>query len=501
VKRLIWPIFALVGGVLWGLSFLPEAFRWAPWIALAPLVVLLDQPRATRLGFLFAFASWITAIPWIAPTLVTFGDLSPWLAWPLLLLLAAYLAVYGGLFALLSRSIWRRCRASLVLVGLPAIWVALEWVRAWMLSGFPWNLASHASIETPGALEASAWIGAYGVSFLVLWSNTGVALALSRRRWQLAAWGLLLPMTVLATADRLERRVEPERPGPPIEARVLQPNIANLTEWDAQQVGRNYARLIAQSHQACARPGTLLVWPESAAWPFVLGRDPQLDRDLAALNDKGCTVLLNSVRREGEAVYNAAFLVAPESISWYAKRHLVPWGEYVPLGRLLPFVGRLARNAGNFTAAREVRLLPLGDERIGAAICYEVVFPAEVAETVRAGATLLVSLTNDDWYGPTAAPWQHLRAARFRAAETRRTMLRAAISGVSAIVGPDGSLIESAAPGEERILSSSVSGRRDLSPYVRYGWLAPWIFVVLAGFAIFWARRSDRDLAVAGTTT
>ena len=114
----------------------------------------------------------------------------------------------------------------------------------------------------------------------------------------------------------------------------------------------------------------------------------------------------------------------------------MPFGEYIPLRRLLPFADAVTRNVGDFSAGDEITLLEVGGASFGAAICYEVVFPSEVAATVRQGATALVSVTNDDWYGPTSAAWQHLRAARFRAAETRRTLLRAAITGVSAVIGP-----------------------------------------------------------------
>jgi apolipoprotein N-acyltransferase len=491
VKRLIWSFYALFGGALWGLCFAAEGFLWAPWVALAPLMLLLARRDAVRLGFLFGFASWLTALPWIAPTLVTFGGLSPWLAWPLLALLTAYLALFVATFAWLAAPVWRRAEPWLALLGLPAVWVFLEWVRGWLLSGFPWNLAGYAFIETRGALESSGWIGAYGVSFLLVLANTGIALAIARRRWQLAAWGPLVALTIFAAADRRQAQVEPEPAlAPPVRARVLQPNIPNLLEWDARQVGTNYSRLITMSHRACDGPGTLVVWPESAAWPYELGRDATLARDLEALNEKGCTILLNSVRRDGEAVYNAAFLVGPLGTEWYAKRRLVPFGEFVPGGDLLPFVGTLARHAGRFTAGTEARLLPFGDQLLGAAICYEVVFPGAVAATVRDGATLLVSVTNDDWYGPTAAPWQHLRAARFRAAESRRSMLRAAITGVSAIVGPDGGLVSTAGLGEERILSAELVGRRDVSPYSRYGFLMPWVTFSIGGFAIFWTRRS-----------
>lgn len=497
MQRLIWPAYALAGGGLWGLCFSATGFHWAPWLALAPLLLVLERRQAGRLGFLFGLASWLTSLPWIAPTLVTFGGLSPLLAWPLLGLLAAYLALFGAAFAWLAAPVWRRSASWLVLLGLPAVWVFLEWVRAWLLSGFPWNLAAYAFLGTQGALEASGWIGAYGVSFLLVWANAGLALAIARRRWQLAAWGVLVPLTIFAAAERREAQLEPQlTSGSPFPVRVLQPNIENLIEWDAERVGENYARLIEQSHRACDRPGALLVWPESAAWPFELGRDPQLASDLEALNRKGCSVLLNSVRRDAGAVYNAAFLVTPVATDWYAKRRLVPFGEFVPGGDLLPFVGTLARHAGRFAAGSEARLLSYGEERIGAAICYEVVFPGAVAATVRDGASLLVSVTNDDWYGPTAAPWQHLRAARFRAAESRRTMLRAAITGVSAIVGPDGGIESMADLGEEGILRSQIRGREDLSPYSRGGFLLPWFVFGIGAFAIFWSRRSGRNQGI-----
>jgi apolipoprotein N-acyltransferase len=493
VSRFVWPLYALVGGVFWGLCFSAEGFQWAAWIALAPLFLLLGQPRPLLSGFLFIGSSWLVAIPWIAGTLVNFGSLSNWLAWPLLAALCAYLGLYGLAFAWLARRLWQRGPDWTLLLGAPAIWVMLEWVRTWMISGFPWNLAGYAWIEVPGALEASAWIGAYGVSFLVVLANLGVALALDRRRRWPAAWAILLPILALTLADRWEQRVEPELTGVVLDARVLQPDIANLSVWDAQAVRSNYSRLIAQSHQACDRGGALIVWPEGAAWPYELGRDPQLAADLATLNAKGCSVLLGSPRREGDKVFNSAVVVSSEGESWYDKRHLVPWGEYVPLSGLLAFVDTMARNAGDFERGSEVRLLRAGGQDLGGAICYEAVFPREVAETVIAGATVLVSITNDDWYGPSSARWQHLRAARFRSAESRRTMLRAAVTGVSAVIAPDGSLTDSAGPAEQRTLSARIRGRRDLTFYVRHGGLAPWLLSMLSAFAIIWSRRTSES--------
>jgi len=150
---------------------------------------------------------------------------------------------------------------------------------------------------------------------------------------------------------------------------------------------------------------------------------------------------------------------------------------------------KLARNAGDFVAGSSPALLQWGDQMIGAAICFEIVFPAAVAEQVRQGATLLVTLTNDAWYGDTWAPWQHYRAARFRAAENRRTLLRAAITGVSAIIAPDGSEQRRLGVGEEGVLGASVTGRSGLTPFSRAPWLVPLLCCLGGGFAIFVGRR------------
>jgi len=208
----------------------------------------------------------------------------------------------------------------------------------------------------------------------------------------------------------------------------------------------------------------------------------------------GCAVLLNSAFDDGGRTYNSVLLVARAAGEELAvqradKRHLVPFGEYVPWRSYLPFVVKIARMVGDFSPAAELRLLDWSGERLGAAVCYEVVFPGETAALVAAGATVLVTVTNDAWYGDSAAPRQHLRAARFRAAENRRWLLRAAITGISAVVRPDGSLAAMAEVGEERVLAARFTGRRDRTPFSRVPWLAPALAAALAAGALARTRR------------
>jgi len=522
-------LVAAAGGALWALPFGIEPQILAPWLALVPLFLLLGVGRrrtAFGLGWVHGTVFWLVSIPWIAPTLETFGSLPGWLAKLLLLALALYLGLYTALFAALGAPLWRRLPWAGALVCLPALWVALEWVRGWMLTGFPWNLAGYAWTDVAGALPLGAWIGVWGVSYLMVWANCGVALALrafrgaprrERLRWRPAAAGLLVPLLLLALAGRFavpEVRVEGyPMPASGAPVRIVQPAIYNQVGYDPEVTREDYSRLIRMSVEACDQPGALVVWPESAAWPFELARDPLLARDVELLTSSpnGCALLMNSTFRtdgagaEADAVYfNSAYLVAPGSPSpggpaagartvRYDKRHLVPFGEYVPLAGVFSFLDHLARNAGAYTAADGITLLPWGSERLGAAICFEITFPSEVAELVRAGASALVTLTNDAWYGDTAAPRQHFRAARWRAAETGRPLIRAAITGISAVVGPDGSVRRHLGVGKAGILRAHLAGRHETTLFVRAPWAVPAFAVALAAFGIIFAsRRSNR---------
>ncbi len=454
-------------------------------LAPAALFLLLGRRRPFLLGWLYGVATWVAAIPWIVPTLTNYGQLEGWLAGLSLLLLAGYLGLFTALFAALGARLWR-AGDPLALAALPALWVGFELLRGWALSGFPWNLAAYAWLAVPGALPLAAWIGAWGVSFLALVPGLGLARALAVRRWEPAALALLIPAALLPVAARWA--VPADAPAAGREARIVQPNIPARPYFDAALVEADYRRLIERSRAVC-KPGTLLIWPESAAWPFAWPRDPVLERDVAELAGRGCAVLLNTPTESGDRTFNSVALVADgRAAERYDKRHLVPFGEYVPFAGAISWLDKIARNAGDFSPAEELRLLEWGGERLGAAICYEVVFPGEVAALARAGATALVTVTNDAWYGDSAAPWQHLAAARFRAAENRRWLLRAAITGVSAVVRPDGSLASSLGVGEEGTLFAHFAGRRDLSPYTRAPWLVPGALLLLAAAALLRAR-------------
>ncbi|MEM7583875.1 MAG: apolipoprotein N-acyltransferase [Acidobacteriota bacterium] len=492
---------AIGGAVLWSLCFTDRPSMWLPWVALAPLFLLLGRRHVVIWGALYAILLWLTSMSWIAGTLGSFGGLSSTLALVTQWLLALYLGFDQVVFVLLGSVIWRRSRAGSwlhTLWAIPALWVAIEWLRGVAFGRFPWNLAAYAWVDVPGALPLAAWIGSFGVSFWVALVNVGIAESCRRRRWEPAVVSVLAAMTLLVLAGRFSHGSDRAhaRRSAATDVRIIQPNNPIVHTWEASWEG--YLRLIEMSEAECSAPRLpsdrlLLVWPESAAWPHSHDTSPRLREDVARLAEQGCDVLLGSQINEGDKAFNSALLVTNEGpVAQYSKRKLVPWGEYVPLAEVLPFLGQVARNAGSFTPGTELGLMPVGDERLGLAICYEVIFPALLAEQVAAGASVLVNTTNDAWYGDTWAPHQHFRAARFRAAENRRPLIRAALTGISGLIDRRGSVDAVLGVNERGVLSARVTGSDELTPYTRLPWLVPTACALLAALALAICWRDRR---------
>lgn len=475
-------VLAVVGGLAWGLCHSARPLPGLAVVALVPLFLLLGaERRAGWLGWLHGVVSWTLQVAWIVPTVTTYGHLPGWLGGLALLALAAYLGLYDAVFAALGARLWRR-GGPLGLAALPALWVLLELARGALLTGFPWNLAAYAWTDLPGALPLSSWVGALGISALVLVPSLGIARAVATRRRAPLLVGLLAPTILLPIGARFAGPAA--GPGSRLEIAIVQPDTPVRPLFDPRASEEDYRRLLALTDDVCDRD-RLVIWPESAAWPRDWQDDPRLRADVERRVEKGCSLLFNSPFAVDGGWRNSVLLVAPGAEPERAdKRHLVPFGEYVPLRRWLPFLGRIARVVGDFTPAEGVDLLEWRDQRLGAAVCYEVIFPGEVRELVAAGAGALVTITNDAWYGDTAAPRQHLRAARFRAAENRRWLARAAITGISALVRPDGSLAGRIEVGDEGTIVSGLIARSDRSPWSRSPWLVPAAALALLAAAL-----------------
>ena len=494
---------AVVGGVWWAFCFDERPGFLIPLAAAVPLGLIAGAPlgpwRRLWLGWLHGAVAWLIAVPWLATMLTVYGGLPNWLSACLLAVLALYLGAYHGLFCWLAGPALGR-RDVLSLVVAPSIWVALELVRGAGLSGFPWNLLAYGWVDVPGALDVTRWIGSLGLSGVVMAFGLGV-LRLAERETRRQAATVLAGALVLLLVARWTNHDRRAPAAPALDVHVVQPNIGMMTDeelrrgLDSASIRANYRRLFELSHEACT-PGALVVWPESAGWPYELERDAGFASDIEALVGRGCSLLFNSARRfrsgEEEGAFNSAYLLTPgdgQAVRQiYDKMHLVPFGEYVPFARFLPGVQQLARNTGSFSTGNEVALLGVGGARLGVSICFEIVFPTQVAARVRRGASVLVTMANDSWYGATWAPHQHLRPARFRAAENGRPVVRAAITGISALIDRRGAILATVDIDRAAVMRMPVTPPGGMTLFSRAPLLVPLLCLALAAFAILRGR-------------
>jgi len=427
----------------------------------------------------------------------SYGGLPRWLAALVFLPLLAYLAAFPAAFtALLHRVRVRRGPVAALAIA-PCLWVGLEILRNYALTGFPWARLGLVLHGFPLLLQGAALAGVYGLSLVLMGvAVAGAALAgavprgAALRLAAAAACGVVIVAVwggVRLAA--LEEEAREAAPGRRLRVACVQGNVAQAQKWEPGQAEAHLATHVRLSDQAYRDGAELVVWPESSL-PMALRSQARMEavvRDVARRAGRPLLVGSLDVRGGspgGRAIYNSAFLLAPDgSIAGvYDKVHLVPFGEYVPAARWLWFVDSLVQEVGSLQAGAEGHPLttrslaaPLGVE-----ICYEVVFPELSRRSVRLGAGLLVNLTNDAWFGETAAPYQHFAEAQVRAVEVGRYLVRAANTGVSGIVAPSGEVLATAPLGAQQVVAAEVVWRDARTPYVVVGDLVAWACVTLA---------------------
>jgi apolipoprotein N-acyltransferase len=469
---------ALAAGALAVGGFAPYGLFPLPVLALT--VLFLGWQRAAnaraafRLGWLFGFGLFAVGVSWIFVALHDYGHMPSLLASTAMALFAAFLAVLpglaGGLQARCSAPAWVRFT-----LAMPACWVAVELVRGYLFTGFPWLTLGYAQTPPSPLAGFAPLLGVYGVSLLVAVSAGLLALAWAERRK--AAVGAL---AVLWLAGAGLRGVEWTQPhGAPLPVALVQGNIPQERKFDEGLLSGTLE--LYRKLSAAAGDARLVVLPETA---LPLLRE-QLPPDyLVALagpvRTRGGDLLVGLFEREGDNFYNsvASFGAAPEQ--HYRKNHLVPFGEFIPLRGLLgPLINDVLQIPMSDLARGGVAQTPLqvAGQYVAVNICYEDVFGEEIVRPLSA-ATLLVNVTNDAWYGHSHAAVQHNQISQMRALESGRMMLRATNTGLTSIIGRDGVVQARLPQFEEAVLTGTAQGYVGLTPYARWGnalvlgWLA-----------------------------
>lgn len=485
---------ALASGLLLSLSFPTPGFSLLAWFGLVPLLVSARR-HLFRDGFLAGVSYFAAVLYWLNIVMTTYGGLSWPLAIAAYLLLALYLALFFGVAVWVCGRLRFNHNLSYVLT-LPIVWVSLEYVRAFLLSGFPWATLGY-SQQKLMLIQSADIFGVYGISFLVIFGNAVLAelfLAFRGHAGMPYRGALALAFLFLLNLAYGWHRLGQDLEGREFEldVAVIQGNVDQAVKWHPAFRGKtiaNYLRLSLQAHAAGATD--LIIWPE-AALPFYFQNGGPLAERIRELPQKVEGYLLfGSPAFQGEGAeqtsLNSAYLLAPDgrTVGRSDKVHLVPFGEYVPLKPLLPFVDKLVVGIGDFSPG-DIRPLSMAGHEIGVLVCYEAIFPKLARDFVLRGSDLLVNITNDAWFGRSSAPGQHLEMVRYRAIENRIWVARAANTGISAFVSPAGRIIAATDLFETTYATARIGLGAKPGIYAKTGDLFPKIFLFLTLFWLFY---------------
>ncbi|HTN42805.1 MAG TPA: apolipoprotein N-acyltransferase [Nitrospiria bacterium] len=511
-------ILASLSGVLCFLSFPRYDFEALAWIALVPLFLALENQTVRKsfwLGWSAGTVYFLGTVHWVTNTMIRYGKLPAVVSYPIMLLFVVYLGLYVAAFAALFVFLRRRTTFPATLSA-PVLWVSLELLRTYALTGFPWAALGYSQYLALPVIQVADTTGVYGVSFLVVLVNVAVAeggLALRVPRFRPAAWkpvatALVAVALVLGygawrlSQDRLSQP-------PTLRVGVVQANIPQDRKWDArfrQETIDRYERL---SNDLSSRSIRLLVWPE-AAMPFFFEEDEAFrqqvvdtvrgDRVPLLFGSPAVTTVGNQLR-----LFNSAYFLSADGrlLGRYDKMHLVPFGEYVPLERLLFFVNKMAEGIGDFLPGEDytVMTLPSVDEsqqtaqagpspKIATVICFEVIFPDLVRRFVKHGAQLMITITNDAWFGDSSAPYQHFSMVVLRAVENRVPFARAANTGVSGFIDRSGRIQKTSPIFVEAAQADALRLRTQTTFYTRHGDIFAYVCAIMASFMIYTAVRT-----------
>jgi apolipoprotein N-acyltransferase len=483
---------AIVSGLLIALSFPNAGLSFLIWIALIPLMVALEDatPRtAFRIGVTCGVTAYSIILYWINIVVTQYGHL-PWVvSVPIYLLLVLWLALFYGFAVLISRLGEQAGIKSAF--SLPIAWIAFDFLRSFLLTGFPWAMLGHSQYRTLPLIQIADIAGVYGITLLIVLSNVVLyrvmrAITGARISYPVKS-ALILLMLLIATLfygfNRLNAGETANRSA--LKVALVQGNIDQDVKWSPsfqEQTISIYERL---TRKAAKNGVDLVVWPESAI-PFFFQDEPVHAERIRNMTRELSTALLtgspaHELRNGKRTFLNSAFVISPsgETVGRSDKIHLVPFGEYVPLGRFFPFINKIVVGIGDFAPGRHATPLKVDHTQVGTLVCFEAIFPEVAREYVNNGARILVNITNDAWFGKSSAPYQHLSIATFRAVETRTPMLRAANTGITTILDHNGHIRNMTELFREGFRTGEVRPGTGDSIYLKIGDKPAWLSVVI----------------------
>jgi apolipoprotein N-acyltransferase len=496
-------VFATMAGAAMTLGQAPISLPWGLFAAVPVLVWLIDAapgPRAAALaGWGAGFGYFVTGLYWIGHAFLVDAEQFAWMMPFAVTLLPAFLGLFWAAAFALARRIWPQGRWWRVL-ALAACVTLVEFARSNVLTGFPWGLPGYVWVETP-VMQAAAWAGPYGMTFLTLALTPLVLVGAVARKIVpgLMAIGCVAALWLVGQNTIGDKASLSATDGPVL--RIVQPNAAQTLKWQPEHAAVFYDRLLAAT---TAPPDPSLGAPAAVIWPetavtFLPAYQPERRAEIAAAAGGAPVILgaLHGVRRDGEEQwFNTLTAILPDGGIGprYDKHHLVPFGEYLPYEGVLGLIGlRQLVRQGGFTPGAGPQLMEIpGLPPFSPLICYEMIFPDQVVPAGQRPGWLL-QVTNDGWFGSFGGPQQHLAQARIRAIEQGLPVVRAANTGISAMIHPDGRVLAQIPLQTDGYRDLRLPGALPATLYARYGDVPALSLVVLCLF-LCTRRRSLRPM-------
>ncbi|MFA5144728.1 MAG: apolipoprotein N-acyltransferase [Candidatus Omnitrophota bacterium] len=494
----------LLSAILLILSFPPFNLEFLAWFGFVPVFFALNN-KSGRQAFLLFFVTgaifWAGIIYWLIHVTLA-GTIA----------LVLYLALYFAVFGLVIRPSTKKSTLY-SLIFIPSVWVLLEYIRGLLFTGFPWALLGYSQYLNLPVIQIADITGAWGVSFLVMMVNVAVVeMVWSQAKGvssKLKKVSILLVLSLFLVLSYGYFRLSHS---PVIDTRnsvrisVVQGNIPQELKWSPDAKAGILDVYAKFTEQAGKEKPDLIVWPEASS-PGIFGEDDLIPGEIFALGRKtGVPLLIGVVAVENERYFNSALLLGPsgEISGRYNKLHLVPFGEYIPLKKALPFLETVVP-IGDITPGRDYTIFTLPDVscplplKFSVLICFEDLFPQISREFIKRGAGLLVNITNDAWYKRTSASSQHLQASVFRAVENRVFLVRCANTGISGFIGPGGKIISKVSDKSGGdIFVGGINTRevavlnKPLTIYTRYGDFFPAICLLFLLYGIIQTFKNRR---------
>ena len=481
-------LLSLLSGILLILSFPHFDLEFLAWFALVPVLYSIEGKGfvdSFKLGFLTGTVSFLGILYWIIVAVHTYGNVPLILSALILLLLILYLSLFIGAFTFLARLIQMRLRIQTILFA-PFLWVALEYLRSFLLTGFPWaNLGYSQYLNLP-FIQMADITGVYGLSFVILLVNATLFSAL--HQWaqktfpfkEFLITAIVLLVFLIYGYMKMEAIDHQMIQNPPLKIRLVQGNIDQSIKWDEsfqKETLQIYDRL---SLRVSEEKPDLIIWPETAT-PFFFQDAQEYQPFVLDIPKRTSAFLLfgtptYKIQKGKVSHYNSAYLLSPagELAGKYDKIHLVPFGEYIPMKDLLFFMGSLGEGIGDFQPGKEIYNFSLSQGHFGVLICFEIIFPDLCRRFVKKGANFLVTMTNDAWFGKTSAPYQHFSIATFRAVENRVFIARAANTGITGFIDPRGKILKQGEIFTEEAIDGTIRLSHQKTFYTLYGDTFAW---------------------------